>query len=76
MKKGFLKNNWPTMLVVLLFIVASIYIREPIIIIATVIFVLLLVMNYRKYDSVEQDNNEWWQDLSKEDKLKIKERGL
>ena len=75
-KKGFLKNNWPTMIVVLVAIAISITSRDTLIVILTIVFVLTLAMKYKMYDEMVQEADDWWNGMSKEDKQKLKDNGI
>lgn len=71
MKKNFIKTNIASIFVVCLFIVSSLYYVDIAMIVATIIFIVLLVNNYKNYDADEQDNNEWWNSLSRKDKKEL-----
>ena len=72
-KKGFLKNNWPMMAMVLIVVYLAASTRSIPMILVAVIAVIALVLRYRKYDGQEQEADDWWRALSKEDKKKVKE---
>lgn len=71
MKHNFIKINIASIFVVILFIVSSIYYLDIVMTIATVIFIIILIKNYKKYDWEEQENDEWWNRLSRKDKNDI-----
>ena len=72
-KKGFVKNNWPSMLITLLVAVIAITGKEILFAVLAGIFVLSVAMRYRKYDEVEQELDDWWKMMTKEEKQKLKE---
>lgn len=71
MKEGFIKKNWISLAMVLIFIGASIVIRDAVIIAATIIFTLAFLNIYRKYDAEEQKYDDWWAILNKCEKEKF-----
>ena len=73
LKQGFIKENWMPMLVVVIFIVASVYMKSLPIIGVTLIFAGALAMNYRKFDEDENKHDNWWKMLGKEQKKKLYE---
>lgn len=72
-KKGFVKNNWPSMVITLLVAVIAITGKEILFAVLAGIFVLSVAMRYRKYDEVEQELDDWWKMMTKEEKQKLKE---
>ena len=76
LKQGFVKKNWMVMLVVLIAIAISVTERDIPIIAITVLLVLMLIKRYRDYDAEVQEANDWWNALSKEEKLKRKNQQL
>ena len=75
-KKGFLGNNWVPMAAILAIIAIAIQSRDVLIGVLAVAIVLVLINKYRKYDEVEQETDDWWKGLSKDDKNKLKSKGM
>ena len=75
-KKGFVKNNLIAMIATLIIAVIAIMNKDLLLIVASVIFIALLIYRYVKYDEIEQAANDWWRYLSKDDKTKIKNKGM
>ena len=76
LKQGFVKKDWMGMVAVLIAIVASIIERSIPIIAITVLIGLILIKRYRDYDAEVQEADDWWNALSKEEKLKRKNQQL
>ena len=75
-KKGFMKNNWPMMAVLLIIVYLAVTSRSIPMIGLGIVSIVALVLKYRRYDEQEQEANDWWKVLSKEDKKKVKESGV
>ena len=74
MKEGFFKTNWRSVLLVIIFLGASIVIMETVTMIITFVFVVGIAYTYFKFDSLEQKHDAWWGGLDKGEKFKIYEK--
>lgn len=72
LKKGFIKNNWPAMLISLIIVILAVQSWDYAILTFAIIFVITIGMKYKKYDEAEQEADDWWKGLSKEDKQKTR----
>ena len=75
-KKGFIKNNWPMMLLILIGIALAIRPWNAWFAVATIIIIGSCIHKYIRYDEIEQEANDWWREMSKDDKIKIKDKGV
>lgn len=71
-KKGFVKNSWIAIFVVIIVAGMAVQTRSVTMAMAEVLFIIALVIRYRKYDEIEQEADEWWQTLDTEKKIKVK----
>lgn len=68
MKKGYVKSNWASIVIVALFAVGTLYSRDLWIGVLTLFVAGALVYGYIKFDEDEIMHDKWWNTLSKEDK--------
>ena len=73
LKKRFIKNRWPVIVVTLIAIVLAVQSREISMMILAVVLVVASIMNYGKYDEAEQELDDWWKRMTKEEKQKLKD---
>ena len=50
--------------------------RDLLMVALTVLILASLIWRYRKYDEIEQIMDTWWNNLPKEDKIRVKESQL
>lgn len=73
-KKGFVKNNWPGILILGIVVILVISSWDFVLALLAVVFIISIGMRYKKYDEIEQEADDWWNGLSKEDKQKVREK--
>jgi len=75
MKKGYIKSNWASMVIVALFAVGTVYSKDFWIGVITLFMAGTLVYNYVKFDEDEIIHDKWWNSLSKDEKKGVYEKG-
>ena len=75
-KKGFMKTQWPVVAILLFAVFLAVQSRDLLMVALTVLILASLIWRYRKYDEIEQIMDTWWNNLPKDDKIKIKESQL
>ena len=66
-----MKQNWASIAIVIAFIAATIYMRDVIIGVITLVTAIALAFSYVRFDEDEQIHNEWWNRISKEEKKEV-----
>ena len=74
MKKGYIKTNWASMLIVMVFVIAAILVRDFWISMIALVSIGVMVVNYRRFDEGERMAEEWWNSISKDEKIQLREK--
>jgi len=72
MKQGFIRNKWPAMAVVAIFLVAAIMSMEIWMYVFSAIFIISLVVSYIRFNTEESELNTWWEGLDLTSKRRAK----